>query len=133
VGSGPRARPTEVEAIAHEAPLTPQVMMVRWSARILSLLVLAFVGMFLVGEGFAPWTLRTHELLLALCFPYGVALGLCLGWKLELVGGAIVVASILGFYAIERFRCGPIFALFAVPGALFILAHVLSVAGRQHP
>jgi hypothetical protein len=63
-------------------------------------------------------------------FPGGVIVGMLLAWWKELLGGAITVASLLGFYAWHlsvsgKLSAGPWFIILAAPGLLFLVASLL--------
>lgn len=108
----------------------------RWTARILSLASLGVLLMFMIGEGFDPTHLKPRDLMLAVFFPLGLILGLILGWWREWLGGAVVVASLLGFYLVHlavsgRFPSGWAFAALAAPGVLFVLSALATKPGTQ--
>ena len=108
-------------------------LVVRWTARLLSLLSIGFMLMFIVGEGFNPFHLAPRELLLCLFFPIGVLLGLGLGWRWEALGGALTILCFAGFYGVHwlgsgRLPSGHWFAVLASPGLFFLLA---ALAGRR--
>ena len=98
----------------------------RWSARVLSILVVGIVLLFAFGEGlnFSHFTAR--ELVSFVFFPLGVCLGMVVAWRREGLGGGITVASLAAFYLADRlsssgFPRGFAFAAFAAPGFLFLL------------
>lgn len=103
------------------------IRMVRWAARIGSLLSLAFIGMFVVGELFnptGPMPTPTEWLGLAF-FPLGVLIGLGLGWWHEGVGGATAVLSLIAFYVWNwvvsgSLALGPFFLLLTAPAFLYL-------------
>lgn len=107
---------------------------VRRVARIWSLASIAFVLLFFAGEALMPSTAATPthtEWVGLFFFPFGVCLGMILGWRNEGWGGAIAVASLGAFYvwnAVVRGRLpgGPYFILVAAPGFLFLLYRYLS-------
>lgn len=110
----------------------------RWAARALSCAVLLFIIAFLVGEwpgrGDVETALKPRDLVLALFLPLGLMVGLALGWRWEIIGGATALASMVGFYAAHLALSGglprgPWFAVLAVPGLLFLLA---GLASREH-
>lgn len=103
----------------------------RWIARLLSLGSIGFILLFVFGEGFNPSEVRPVEWLGLLFFPFGLMLGLVLGWRREMSGGIIAVGSIALFYlvyglAINRaiFQ-GWWFLVLSIPGWLFLLYAVL--------
>lgn len=117
---------------------TPGSRALSFVARIWSLASIAFVLVFLFGEGL---TVNGHGPTLAewiaLAFwPGGVLVGLVIAWFRERLGGAIAVGSLLAFYVclfVERgaFPGGPYFLLVAAPGFLFLLSSLLSRPSQQ--
>lgn len=100
--------------------------MIRWTARILSVVSIAVVLSFMVGEGFDYTRIKTTEWILFLFFPFGISLGMILAWWREGVGGIITVSSLIMFYVTHliiagRFPHGLAFLVFAIPGFLFLL------------
>jgi hypothetical protein len=98
-----------------------------WMARIGSLLSCGLLLLFIAGEGLDPRHLKPQEFALLLFFPFGVALGLACGWRWSGFGGAIAVASLLGFYALHWAQSGSLprgwaFVVFASPGFFFLLS-----------
>ncbi|MBZ5538333.1 MAG: hypothetical protein LAO31_20465 [Acidobacteriia bacterium] len=80
--------------------------------------------LFVVGEGINPTT-RTEWLGL-LFFPFGICVGMILGWWREGLGGSITVGSLLVFYLIHLASAhtlpkGWAWLAFAAPGFLFLL------------
>ena len=63
-----------------------------------------------------------------LFFPVGVIAGMLLGWWREVLGGAVTVFSLLGFYLIygwllnNQIWLGAWFIVFALPGILFLIS-----------
>lgn len=114
----------------------PSARSLRWIARVWSLLSLALLLAFLIGEGIGgPGPTPTPaEWLGLLLFPLGVAVGLVLAWWREEVGGLTALVCLAAFYLwglVVRgvFPQGPYFALIAAPGLLFLLSGLL--AGRD--
>jgi hypothetical protein len=106
---------------------------IRWAARILGLLSLAFILIFFFGEAdfSQPPRLDPREVVLIVFFPLGVTLGNLLGWWREGLGAIIAVSSLVAFYLADlvftgTFPSGPYFALLALPGILFALYWLLS-------
>ncbi|MGE3317416.1 MAG: hypothetical protein AB7O26_20055, partial [Planctomycetaceae bacterium] len=101
---------------------------IRWTARITGFLIVGVFLLFLIGEGFDPRKLTgaeipQHAALLVALF------GMLLLWKWELLGGALSIAGMIAFYAINfaasgRLPGGPVFPLCFLPGML-ILASAL--------
>ncbi len=104
-----------------------------WIARIWSLAGIAFVLIFLFGEGLSghaskPTTAKWIGLAL---WPSGVGVGLAIAWFRKGLGGAVALGSLGAFYVwnlLERgkFPSGPYFFLVAAPGVLFLLSSFLA-------
>jgi hypothetical protein len=99
----------------------------RWTARLLALMLASLVLLMAIGEGFNPGRLTTAELILTVPF-FVVWIGLLLGWRWEGIGGILVVAGVAGFYLIHfaqtgfgRFPMGWVFPMMAAPGVLFLV------------
>jgi hypothetical protein len=104
----------------------------RLAARAASIVCLAIIILFFVGEGINFSQVAFKEWIGLLLFPGGVFVGLVLAWREEGLGGAIVVVSILAFYLIYGWllsgtiRQGWAFLPFLVPGILFLLYRIFS-------
>jgi len=100
------------------------LQVLRWSARVLSILAIGTVLMFAIGEGMGfPHDAR--DLVLGLFFPFGICLGMLVAWRWEGAGGALTVASLAAFYLANRlfsssFPRGFGLLIFASPGFLFL-------------
>ena len=96
---------------------------IRWLARIGSLVSIAILLMFLFGGNEKlPNLMETIGLVF---FPFGIMVGMAIGWKNELFGGVVTVLSLAAFYAghfltAGNLPSGPYFILFALPGILFL-------------
>lgn len=113
----------------------PLALALRWLARTTGLLSMGVLLLFLTGEdGLTTWDnlakVRPAEWGALLFFPFGVILGLGLGWWREALGAAVAAASLAAFYAyylvLAGLPPGPWFLVFAAPAALFFaswLAH----------
>jgi len=93
----------------------------RWIARILSLIVIGFLSLFLFGEGLPPITI------LHIFFPFSVMLGLILAWFFEGIGATITIVSVAAFYSIHYFHdgklpSGPFFLISGAPSLFFLLS-----------
>jgi len=103
----------------------------RWTARLLSIGSLGFMLLFVVGEGQSWSSVRTQDLVGLVFFPFGLTLGLVLGWRRELSGGIIAVGSIALFYLVYGLAVnsaifqGWWFLVLSIPGWLFLLYAVL--------
>ena len=107
------------------------IQIIRWIARILAALMVAFIAFMFVGnaaaDGIGPlFDLNVREILMMVSFVI-VFLGLILGWKREKLGGWLVVGGIVLFYVFDfafsgSFPRGPFFPMIALPGILFLIA-----------
>jgi len=101
----------------------------RWTARIWSVLSVALVLAFIVGERDNPSGL--NEWLGFLFFPFGISVGMIISWWKEALGGCITVGSLLVFYMVRlttagMFPQGWAWLAFAAPGFLFLLSSFVS-------
>lgn len=108
----------------------------RWTARLWSLLAIAFVLAFMIGEELNLARFTPHELVLFAFFPVGVCAGLVLAWRHELAGGTVTVASLAAFYLANRafsgrFPGGLAFLAVAAPGLLFLCWAALTAPARR--
>lgn len=118
---------------SHPPPGHRAAVLFRWTARGLSLCVLAVLVAVMVGERFNPLHLAPRELALGLCFPLGVVAALLVAWRWELAGGLAALGSLLLFYVLHlvfvaHWPRGWAFAAFASPALLFLLAWKLDQA-----
>ena len=100
--------------------------LIRWAARILSLVSVGMVMLFIIGEGFDIARVKLSEWLLFLFFPFGISIGMILAWWQEGIGGTITVGSLVMFYVVHfaiagMFPHGWAFLVFTIPGFLFLL------------
>ncbi|MFZ0827804.1 MAG: hypothetical protein WAO02_10315 [Verrucomicrobiia bacterium] len=98
----------------------------RWSARILSILVVGILLVFAFGEGLNLSHFTARELLLFVCFPLGFCVGMVVAWWREGLGGGITVGSLAAFYLADRllsssYPRGWALVALAGPGFLFLL------------
>ena len=111
------------ESKEHE---TAFLFYLRWAARLTSIVCLAIIFFFFIGEGVDYRTIDAKEWIGILFFPLGVFIGLVLAWREEGLGGAISIISISAFYIIYglllngKFWQGWAFLPFLVPGILFL-------------
>lgn len=102
-------------------------------ARILSIVSIGTILLFMIGENFGMTKIAPKEWAGLLFFPFGVALGMLIGWWRAVLGGAIAVGSLLAFYFIfvwlfdESFwqSATLIFFIFTIPGFLFLINGLL--------
>lgn len=107
----------------------------RWLARITGLLIVGFISMFLIGEGFNPRDLLPIELAIAGSL-FAAMLGMLLLWKWEAWGGLMVVFGMTAFYllnflAMASFPSGWVLPVCFAPGVLSILSWAFTIDDRQ--
>ncbi|MBI5396756.1 MAG: hypothetical protein HZA91_15790 [Verrucomicrobia bacterium] len=108
----------------------PVATIIRWLARLASLASLGMILAFFIGEGFDLRRLASRDWELFAFFPLGVCAGMVLAWWREGWGGCVTVVSVMAFYVVHfavsgKLPRGPWFAIFASPGALFLLSSLL--------
>ena len=113
------------------------ISVLRWTARILSLLAVGLVLLLAIGEGLDLTQFTVRELVLFAFFPLGVCVGMLLAWRWEGWGGSLTVASLTGFYLADYlasggFPRGVAFIAFAAPGFLFLLCGWWARSARVH-
>ena len=115
-----------------------RVQIMRWVARVWGVISLLFIGTLVFAELLNPSSgpPQGMEWVMLALFPTGVLLGIVLGWRWELWGGIISVASFLAFYAIEfamsgDLADGPFFLLVAAPGFLFLWCGIVNKRSTQ--
>lgn len=101
----------------------------RWTARISSVISLVVLSLFMFGGGEA--TPSGREWLMLALFPGAVSVGMLVAWRHEIVGGAMTTAAIAGTYAMFRFRGDGVFPgfwflVFASPGIMLLIVGVLA-------
>lgn len=105
--------------------VSSSVLYLRWAARLTSLSSLGMLSLFL--QDFNPAKVRPTEWIGLAFFPFGLMIGMILGWKWPGVGALVGIGSLAAFYLVyglffaARFPAGPYFALFAFPALLFAL------------
>lgn len=98
----------------------------RFCARAASIVCLAIIFLFFLGEDFEFSKLTVAEWIGFGFFPVGVLIGLVLAWEEEMIGGTITLVSIAAFYLVygwvlnSTLRMGWAFLPFVIPGALFV-------------
>jgi hypothetical protein len=111
---------------------TPFLFLLRWAARITSAVSIALILLFAFGENWQFSDVRWEEWGVVLLFPLGLVSGLILGWQEEIKGGILAVGSVVLFYLVYGLALtGSIgknwwFALFALPGILYLVHGMLS-------
>lgn len=107
--------------------------LLKWSARISSIIVLALLIQFAFSGGKAP---TTNEIISLAFFPVGMCIGLIIAWWREGLGGLISIASLAAFYAwmfiaSGNVQLGPYFLLFTFPAFLFVASWVSSRTAKK--
>ncbi len=102
------------------------IRIIRWLARVWSILSVGLVIAFLIGEGFHPHEFKPYEMLAFLFFPVGICVGMIFSWWREALGGVITVGCLLVFYVVcIATTAAPkswAYLVFAAPGFLFLIA-----------
>jgi len=115
------------------------IRIIRWIARIWSIISIGFILLMAVGEMIAPTAplpSALRDIVGMLLFPVLTCTGLVLAWRMEGLGGGITVGSMVAFYAWlgimdGRLPRGPWFALVAAPGLLFLAVWTMTRTPRQ--
>ncbi len=111
-------------------------LILRWCARITSLLVLAFLLSFFIGEGIDPSTMRPLEWAL-MAFMATACVGMIMAWRWEGWGGALSLLGIGAFHLTEwsvsgSWPGGWAFPILALPGSLFVAARLVGTRARRN-
>jgi hypothetical protein len=114
------------------------ILLVRRTARALSILSIGLVLLFIVGEKFNPTQIKPTEWLGLLFFPFGISVGMILAWWKEGLGGCITVGSLLMFYVTHLATSGKLpqgwaWLIFASPGFLFLLYWLWTRKAKKIP
>ena len=98
----------------------------RWAARVTSAALLAFVLFMVYAEGFPGFADLTERETFVSILVIGMMIGLIIGFKYELVGGAIAVICYAIFaYSEGELILGPIFPVFALVGLIYVVLALL--------
>lgn len=116
--------PRDPSAPSGSSHASVSVLILRWSARLASLLSIGTLALFVLGELGTPTPMEWLKLVL---FPFGVMAGMMYAWRRPLVGGLFALGSLAAFYALAlamhgSIPGGPWFLIFTSPALLFILA-----------
>lgn len=120
------------------APGDTVLLLLRWSARLLSIASTVILLLFLFGEKFETSKVTGRQWLALVFFPLGIVVGFAVAWWKEGLGGGISIASLFIFYLIFVLLLrgdparGAWFLVFAFPGFLFLAAYAISRALRLH-
>ena len=107
-------------------------LVLRWIARMLSIVSTAVLFLFLAGEPFEVSKITARQWMGFAFFPVGLVIGFAIAWWKESLGGAITVVSLLLFYLFYLRGVGGIWAffIFAIPGLLFLASGLLARSGK---
>lgn len=112
--------------------------LIRWMARVLSIVSTALLLLFLLGSGeqFDLSKITAKEWLGLLFFPFGVIIGFAIAWWKEGFGGSLAILSLLAFYVVYGWLVrgsflGWWFLVFGFPGLLFLASYALSKYTRD--
>src|SRR6516165_6611821 len=116
-------------------PSYPKLALIlRWLARLTGLLSIGVLLLFMIGDDGLisrnAWIkVRPNEWIQLLLFPFGVLVGLGLGWWREGLGAGVAAVSLAAFYLSHacltgRLPGGPWFLIFTAPGILFFASWV---------
>jgi predicted Ser/Thr protein kinase len=92
---------------------------VRWTARVLGLLGFLFVLMFILAEGVPAFWSQPLPVQIELAGMVAMMVGLLVGWRLERLGAALIVAGWLVFAILEHGRPPAPFTAFLAIAALY--------------
>ncbi len=97
---------------------------VRWTARILGVLLIGVVALFMIGEGPPKPSELTLKETWAFVFWFLEMAGFLIAWKWELQGASLTAAGYVAFSWISGdFWMPPIFPLFALVPILFFYCY----------
>lgn len=105
--------------------------MIRWITRVISLLVALLFVVFFIGEGLFNniSELTIPEILGVVCIIFFI-LGSIIAWKKEIIGGIVIIISIILFNVITMIEESSInieidFEMFIIFGILFIICGMI--------
>ncbi len=107
--------------------------LLRWGARVGSVLIGALLFAFLLEPAAAP---NAREIVALALFPGVVLLGMAIGWWRPLIGGLVSLGGLGAFYlwmlvASGSFPGGPYFLIFTAPAFLFVAAGLVARRERH--
>jgi hypothetical protein len=105
-------------------PLIRLEVGVRWTARVLTALLVGVVLFIFIGEGFNPLHLKGIEILQMVLF-WTTCIGMVLAWRWPMIGGTLSLGGMILFLTVELvvtggFPRGLFFYLMLLPGPLFL-------------
>jgi hypothetical protein len=131
-----REQPLNNKAMQNQTVTQTILTIIRWTARCLSILSIAGLGLFMFGEKLDLFRFQPFELLQFLFFPVGLAIGLLMAWRFEALGGGISIGSFVLFYLLNYAKAGSFprgwtFFGFSIPGILFLFIWLQSKAMKR--
>ncbi len=109
------------------------IPIIRWIARIVGLLYIAFFLLMLIGEGLSSsqeTNLLTFRAGLGFVFVFIFFAGLILAWKWEGIGGLVAIGGTIGFsVTIQEYSM--MILIMAAPALLFLVCWYLSRSRLQ--
>lgn len=113
----------------------PALQLLRGLARLAGLASCAGMAALAYSQRMNPTQMAGDDLLLFLFFPAAVGLGLVLGWRWELVGGAVAVAGWAAFQLAHGFVVGTLCKdwevnVLSAAGLLFVLSGALRARAK---
>jgi len=108
-------------------------LVVRWTARLSSVLIIGVFLLMFLGEGFEPAKVKPIEWVMLLFGPFGLILGMIIGWWKEGLGGAITILCFLAALSVGGYSGSgaAYFLVCAAPGFLFLLSWFLSRSAQS--
>jgi hypothetical protein len=110
----------------------PQHLM-RWLARVSSLLSTALLLLFVLGEPFQVSPITASQWIAFALFPVGLVIGFAVAWWREIPGAAISIASVfvLCLIYVRDLNKSWAFFAFALPALLFLASGLFSRVQRR--
>ena len=123
-----------MNSLATNRPISLCVL--RWFARVWSLLAVGVILLFAIGEGLNFSKFSARDLTMFAFFPVGIVMGMVLAWRWESIGGGITIASLAVFYAVDRvlssrYPGGFSFLVLAAPGFLFLVCRLWTLSNLK--
>jgi hypothetical protein len=105
----------------------------RWTARVLTILLLGVILAIFIGEGFNPLRLKGIEVPQMVLF-WTSCIGMVLAWRWQVIGAAVSLVAIIFFFAVELAATGRLpgafFFLMLLPGILYLVSS--GISSRRH-
>jgi hypothetical protein len=105
--------------------VSKNAVIVRWIARIMSIVLTLFLLLFFTGYAVDGETITFREIVKNfLFFPIGVFIGYLISWKCEVTGAFISMICLIVFQLTQQGP--PLILVFAVPPVLYFLYNFLT-------